>query len=105
MSGKHYDKESQRQIEITKKLAIFVGISNVPYRIVESLEFRDLLTTLDSRYSVPGSTLIVKEVQKILIELKAKISFFLAEANKVSIRADVWSKKGLTSPYLGVTAH
>ena len=62
--------------------------------LLDNVEFCDFLTTLDSCYTVPGKTLIAKEVQKFLIELKAKIGSFLAEANKVSICADVWSKKG-----------
>lgn len=88
--GKHYDKSSSRNLEITRKLAIFVGSSNVCLNIVENLEFRDLLSTLDSHYSAPSRTLIVKEVQKILIELKAKISSYLDQARKVSICADAW---------------
>ena len=44
-SGQTYEKSSRRHAEITKKLAIFVGSSNVPYNIVENLEFRDLGNT------------------------------------------------------------
>lgn len=58
----------------------------------------DLLNTLDSRFCVPGRQLVMREVEQVLIELKAKISSFSEEA-------DVWSKKGLTSSYLGITAH
>lgn len=39
-----------------------------------------------------------------MIELKAKIGSFLQEANKISICADnIWSKRGMTSSYLGIT--
>ena len=30
---------------------------------------------------------------------------FPSQARRVSLRADIWSKAGLTSSYLGVTAH
>ena len=40
-----------------------------------------------------------------MIELKAKISVCIQSANSVSICCDIWSKKGLTSSYLGITAH
>lgn len=33
------------------------------------------------------------------------ISTYIENANAVSITCDIWSKKGLTSLYLGVTAH
>ena len=48
---------------------------------------------------------MTKELQNVLIELKSKIGEFLEEANKASICADIWSKKGLLSSYLGITAH
>ena len=99
-----YFKESDRFKKITKKLAVFVGGSNVANRIVESAEFRDLLNTLDGWYKVPGRAAITKEVGKVLIEIKAKATTFLQEASKVSICADIWSKKGLTASFLGITA-
>ena len=41
----------------------------------------------------------------MLVDLKASIHTYLAAAQKVSLCADIWSKKGMTSSYLGVTAH
>lgn len=104
-AGKHYKKESERYLTITRKLAVFVGSNNVANRVVETAEFRDLLHVLDSRYKVPGRAVITKEVEKVLIEIKAKASTFLQEASKVSICADIWSKRGLTASFLGITAH
>ena len=100
-----YSRDSRQYKVITRKLTIFVCSSNVAYRIVENFEFRDLLTTLDPRYPVPGRTALGKQLSCVLIELKAKISAHLESANKISICCDVWSKKGLTSSYLGVTGH
>ena len=99
-----YKKDSEQHKLLTRKLAVFVGSSNVANRIVESLEFRDLLHCLDHRYQVPGRAAVKKLLQG-MIELKAKASSYIQEANKVSICADIWSKKGLTSSYLGVTCH
>ena len=100
-----YKKDSEQHKLLTWKLAVFVGSSNVANRIVESLEFRDLLHCLDHRYQVPGRAAVKKELLQGMIELKAKASSYIQEANKVSICADIWSKKGLTSSYLGVTCH
>ena len=51
-------------------------------------------------------TVISKELDQVLTELRAKISVHLQSANFLSIRCDtLWSKKGLTSSYLGITAH
>ena len=104
-SGSTYAKTHQRFMAITRKLAIFVGTTNVPNSIVENLAFKDLLHTADPRYLVPSRTVISKELENVYIELKAKMSCFIQEANKIGLTADVWSKKGLTSSYLGITGH
>ena len=101
-----YSKESERYKLITGKLAIFVGSSNVANHLVENLEFKDLVRALDPRYPVElGRASINKELDQVFIELKAKISVHLQSANFISICSDIWSKKGLTSSYLGITAH
>ena len=100
-----YSKDSPRYKLITRKLAIFVGSSSVANRIVENLEFQDLMSAMDNRYPVPGRSSIQKELDQVMIELKAKVSAYIESANAVSITCDIWSKRELTSSYLGVTAH
>ena len=100
---KEYDKESDRYKLITRKLAIFVGCTNVPNVIVKSPEFRDLLTTLDRHFVVPGRASISKELDKVMADLKAKIVNVLKDSQRVSICADIWTKKGMSSSYLEIT--
>ena len=90
---------------VKKKLAIFIGSTNVPNSIVENLEFKDLLHAMDSRLIVPGRSVVGKELDKVPTELKAKIGSYLLEANKMSVCIDIWSKKGMTSSYPGITTH
>jgi len=59
---KVYDKGTSRYRQITRKLAIFVGCTNIPNRIVESPEFRELLQAADPWYPVPGRTALNKEL-------------------------------------------
>ena len=42
---------------------------------------------------------------KILIDMRATIGTRLQDARKVSICTDIWSKKGMSSSCLGITAH
>ena len=49
-----YPKDSNKQQEITKMLAIFVGATNVPSSLIECPEFHDLLKELDKHYDIPG---------------------------------------------------
>ena len=59
----------------------------------------------NSRHIPPSRTVISKEIEKIFIEMKAKIGCYLEQSKKVSLAADIWSKKGLTCLYLGITEH
>lgn len=54
MRGRAYDKNSAKYKAMTRKLAIFVGSSSVANSIVENMEFKDLLYTMDAHYPVPG---------------------------------------------------
>ena len=104
-SQRKYEKESLKYQTITQKLAIFIASSSVPNSIVENEEFRSLILTLDPRYQVPSRSLISVEIDRVLLDLKEKIQSYLMDAQKVSICADVWTKKGMTTSYLGLTAH
>ena len=97
-----YNKESDCYRVICKKLAIFIGNTNVlnSIHVVENLEFKDLLHTTDSHFVVPARSVIGKEIDKVLIELKAKIGSYLLEAHKISICVDIWSKRECHHPIL-----
>lgn len=99
------EKKAKREAESTTKLAIFVGTTNVPNSIEENLAFKDLLHTADPRYNVPSRTVDTRKLESVYIKLKAKTSCFIQEANKISLTTDLWSKKGLTSSYLGIPGH
>ena len=100
-----YAKESLQNKSITHKLATFVAIANVPNSIIDNEEFRELLTELDDHYVVPGRTLIGTEIDRLLVDLKAKVLACLNQAGKIAVCVDIWSKKQLTASFLGVTAH
>jgi len=102
-----YSKDSDRYQFNMKKLPIFIGSTNVPIRIVENDELRALIAALDPtcRYKVPGRTLINKTLDAWMAELKGNIQQHLLAVQWISLCADVWSKEGLTSSYLGITAY
>lgn len=92
-SQKSYPKKRERYKAITNKLAIFVGSINVPNSLATKPEFCDLLTTADPRYIVPGRMALSREIDKVLIDMKANIGSYLQGVRKVSITADIRSKK------------
>lgn len=100
-----YTKDSTKYKQLTKKLAVFVGCSNVATLLVENQEFRELLHELDPRYIVPGRAAIRAELSRVLAQVKTKISQVLKKARKIHLCCDIWSKKGMTESFIGITAH
>ena len=76
-AGQHYLKESPIYQSIKRKLAVFVGSNYVANNIVESAEFKELIHTLNSKYKIPGRKTLNQEIEKVLIEIKAKASTFI----------------------------
>ena len=100
-----YDKESPRYIGITRKLATFVAAGNVANRVVECEEFRELFAQLDPRYPMPSRAALDREMEALLIDMKGKVAAKLQDTRKVAICTDIWSRKGMTQSFLGITAH
>jgi len=76
----------------------------LPTELLRVLNFK-IISTFDGCYKVSGRSAISYEVSKVLIEIKAKATAFLQEVSKVSICTNIWSRKGLSVSFLGVTAH
>ena len=103
--SKKYGDDSAKQKAITHKLAIFIGGSNVAISLVENAEFRELITELNPCYQTPGRFKIGKEIDQIYFKLRHDITESLNFAEKISFCVDVWSKKGMSASFLGLTAH
>ena len=87
-----------------RKLAVFVGAGNVANRIVDCGEFQEFWQSwILGTYVVPCHTVIDKEVIKVLIDLKGKLSAKIKDASKVSLCVDIWTKRGMTEAFLGIT--
>lgn len=88
-----YNRNSKRYKNITKRLPVFGGSSNTLNSIVENVEFQELIKLLDPRYPLPSRALLDKELDKVLVDLKASIYTYLAAAQKVNLCADIWSRR------------
>ena len=98
-------KDSMRYKDITRKLALFIGTANVPYSLVENLEFRDLLLELQPCYLPPGRGPIKTNIASLLDVMRINIQEKLALAPKIHFCCDIWTKKGMTESFLGIVAH
>ena len=94
-----------RYQNISRKLAIFIGTSNVLNSLVSNTEFRDFVEELNPKYDIPGRAAMSKALDLLLMEMKGKISAGLNDSGKIALTIDLWSKKGMSESFLGVTAH
>ena len=62
---------------------MFVGSSNTPNSIVENVEFQQFIKSLDPRYPLPSRALLGKELDNVLVDLKASIHTYLAATDQL----------------------
>lgn len=101
-----YSKSHPKQQKADKLLAIFIASTGAPKSTVEQEEFQEFLQELDPKYKAPSRKVITSKIDDIENSLKKKITLVLDETDCISaICIDLWSRKGLTASYLGITAH
>ena len=105
VTPKYYDKDSKKQLAITKKLAIFVGSTNVLLSLIDRPELRDLLAEMDQQYQVPHRKKLGEEIEKVYNGLKQRIQEILGRTRRCTFCSDIWSKKGMSASFLGITVH
>ena len=101
----YYKRDSPEYKEITRCLAGFVGGSNTPNSIVQDAKFKSFLKAMNPAYPVPSRNYLSNEISQLFLEMKAKVQSYMEEARKINFTIDLWTKKGLTSSYIGVSSH
>jgi len=100
-----YNVKDPKQKEVTEALIQYIAGDLLPFSTVESVNFKNFVEKLDSRFQIPSrkhlsSKLIhekAQEVRKILFEnLKA--------ADHICLTVDLWSNRAMKG-FLGITAH
>lgn len=103
-SGKTYSDAVPKQRLFVNNLARFFGCTAVPYNIVENEHFRRLLLSIDPRLAIPGCSGVRSEVERLASKMRGNIVDELRATRRIYPSVDIWSKRGLTSSYLGIVA-
>ena len=82
-----------------------MGANGVPNSTIKNPEFKAFVQEMDPKYPIPGTASLGKATDMLYLEMKAKIESCLLNTKSISLCTDVWTKKGMTSSYLEVTAH
>jgi hypothetical protein len=88
-----------------QRLVRLVSTTSVPISIIEKQEFRELIWFLDEKIPIPGRIGLVNECLKYFKESKQEIMSKIENCDIISLGADIWSKRGLSESYLGITAY
>ena len=99
-----YLPSNQKQIDATSELALLVGSSNIPNNIVEHPRFVKFCMQLNARYEVPTRYLMDQRISEIKQTIDEKIFNKLKNAKRITVGTDIWTKKSLSSSYIGVIA-
>ncbi len=104
--GKTYSVDSQRHKALLKQTALFLANPSQSVNTIELRTFRQLVHELDPMFKLPHYASISSTISLLCEQMKNSIKESLSGAvSRIALTADVWTKKAITSSYLGVTAH
>lgn len=75
-----------------------------PLTMMDKHSFRKMIKTLDPKFTLPGSSSMKKMLTDEFNVKSAVLLQLLAGARRVTICVDGWSKKSLSSSYVGISA-
>jgi len=85
-------------------LTDMIVMTGIPMSIIANPSFKEFCLKLDPRFKVPGTRTVNSCMQSRMNDGVEAIKAALAEARKVSLGMDIWTKKGYDQSYLGITA-
>lgn len=100
-----YPADHSRQKKIDGALADMILSTSVPLKLIREPSFRRLLNVADVRYQIPWQQRLSKLCDERSNLLLVKMQTQLDQARRISICTDIWTKKGMSQSFLGVTAH
>lgn len=100
-----YKRDSQKTTEITKAVTAFITSGTVPIYTVDKPSFRQLVSTLDPRYSMPSRNYFSRTaIPELYTKVKDEIKRELDNISHMSCTMDGWSS-ACREPYVSITAH
>lgn len=102
---KKYSPRDPRQQQITDHLVMFIACDMIPFSVTESIHFKKLMESADSRYQVPSRKHLDN---KLLMEkcrfLQSAVKSDMESAMNICVTLDIWSSRQMKS-FLGITAY
>ncbi len=100
-----YDRNSQKQKEITSAVTYHIAKDMAPESVVEKSGFKKLINTLDPRHNLPSHKYFAETaLPKLYIKVREELADQLTNVTHFSTTADIWSSR-TCEPYLSLTVH
>ncbi|XP_073714924.1 E3 SUMO-protein ligase ZBED1-like [Misgurnus anguillicaudatus] len=100
-----YEKTSRRHREITNAITHYLAKDTVPFNVVTKEGFKNLIQTLDKRYTIPSRTYFSQvAIPQLYVECRNKTEAELMHVEYYATTTDLWSSR-TTEPYLSLTVH
>ena len=94
-----------RQEKITDAVLMFLAGNLLPFHVIESAEFHDLLKLADPRYTVRSQKhLSTKLLQEKTRSMEENVKEQLRQAQSVALSIDLWSNAQMRR-FIGITGH
>ncbi|KAM7515218.1 hypothetical protein LguiA_004801 [Lonicera macranthoides] len=91
------------QTRLDFKCVKWIIKAEMPFRVVDHLDFKDFIHDLQPRYIIPNRKKVANEVWSMFCEEKAKIKSIIGDV-RVSVTTDTWTSIQNIN-YMVVTAH
>ncbi|XP_015783088.1 zinc finger BED domain-containing protein 4-like [Tetranychus urticae] len=103
-TSKKFNSKHPVQLKFDRYLAILVGSEPVPFNIVEKPVFRNMIESINPAVSIPYRPALMKKIISLEEEMKTRMIEMLSNADIINIIIDMWTKKGMTSSFVGIMA-
>ncbi|CAG7819567.1 unnamed protein product, partial [Allacma fusca] len=88
-----YPHDHRKQQGLRMKLAMLYGCTSIPANLMNSQEFRDVLTFLDPKVRPPDRKTVVSDARNLKITSVDHIKRMINDVQRITICSDIWTKK------------
>lgn len=102
-----WDKYNLRATTITKLMGKWISANLLPYSVVESSSFKEMVNEMQPHYDIPGRHKFTRKViPNLAKELMNTIKFELnvSDCDVLSFTTDLWSSAA-NSAFISITVH
>ncbi|CAG7725019.1 unnamed protein product [Allacma fusca] len=102
--SKYYDVNHPKQLKFRKAIAAVVAGTSITASAVCTEEVQEWFNVVDPKLRVPCRRTINKDSKALVSDSKIKIMKMMRRIPFMTISSDIWTTRGQTSSYLGVTS-